>query len=165
MRFLLVFTIGLALVVVACTRPTTSPTIAPAPAATPAATPTEPSPPAPTATPSATPVSAPTVAPAPTVALAPTATPTPVLETPAPFFLRVTAPQSESVVTTAVIQVTGETAVDAVASVNSQIAEVDATGRFQVSLTLAEGPNIIEVVASDFSGNQAQELRTVIFVR
>jgi uncharacterized UPF0146 family protein len=68
-------------------------------------------------------------------------------------------------VTTAVIQVTGETAVDAVVTVNGQIAEVGATGRFQVTLTLAEGPSIIEVVASDFSGKQAQELRTVIFVR
>jgi hypothetical protein len=79
--------------------------------------------------------------------------------------LRVTAPLNESVVTTAVIQVTGETTVDAVATVNGQIAEVDANGRFQVTLTLPEGPSIIEVVASDFSGNQAQELRTVIFVR
>ncbi len=121
MRFLLVFTIGLALVVAACTRPVAVPTTV--------------------------------------------ATPTPILVTPEAFFLRVTAPQNESVVTTAVIQLTGETAVDAVVTVNGQIAEVDATGRFQVTLTLAEGPSTIEVVASDFSGNQAQELRTVIFVR
>jgi len=120
MRFLLVFTIGLALVLAACTRPATSPTTAAAP------------------------------------------TPT---ATPATFFLSVTAPQNESVVASAVIQVTGETAVDAVVTVNGQIAEVDATGRFQATLTLAEGPSTIEVVASDFSGNQAQELRTVIFVR
>ena len=42
---------------------------------------------------------------------------------------------------------------------------MDANGRFQANLTLAEGPTTIEVVASDFSDNQAQELRTVIFVR
>jgi hypothetical protein len=68
-------------------------------------------------------------------------------------------------VTTAAIQVTGETTVDAVVTVNGQIAEVDAIGRFQVAITLVEGPSTIEVIASDFSGNQAQELRNVIFVR
>ena len=137
MRFLLVFTIGLALVLAACTGPTTSPTAAPAPAA------------------ALTPGTIPTLV----------ATPTSILVTPATFFLSVTAPQNESVVTTAVIQVTGETAVDAVVTVNGQIAEVDANGQYQATLTLAEGPSTIEVVASDFSGNQAQELRTVIFVR
>jgi len=136
MRFLFVFTIGLALVMAACTGPSTSPTNAPAPAAL-------------------TPGTIPTLL----------ATPTSNLVTPATFSLSVTAPQNESVVTTPVIQVTGATAVDAVVTVNGQIAEVDANGRFQASLTLAEGPSTIEVVASDFSGNQAQELRTVIFVR
>jgi hypothetical protein len=137
MRLLLVFTIGLALVLVACTSATISPTTAPAP------------------TPAFTPGTIPTSV----------ATPTSILVTPTTFFLSVTAPQDESVVTTAVIQVTGETAVDAVVTVNGQIAEVDATGLFQATLTLAEGPTTIEVVASDFSGNQGQELRTVIFVR
>ncbi len=107
-------------------------------------------------------------APPPTATPTPTSTPTAAAPlpplTPAAFFLRVTSPEDEAVVTAASLQVTGETTPDAVVTVNGQIVEVDADGRFQATLSLKEGPNVIEVLASDFSGNQAQELRTVIFV-
>jgi len=119
--------------------------------------------PAPTLTTSPTQSATPRSIPTPEAASIPPATSIPI--TPAAFFLKVTAPQDESVVTTGTVQVTGETTPNAVVTVNSQLAEVDADGRFQVSLNLTEGPNLIEVVASDFSNNQFRELRTVIFVR
>lgn len=119
--------------------------------------------------PTPTPTLLPKVTPTPILPLTstptPTATPTPVVVAPTAFFLKVTAPPNESVVTTTALQVAGETTPDAVVTVNGQIVEVDANGRFQVTLSLAQGPNVIEVAASDFSGKQAQELRTVILAQ
>jgi hypothetical protein len=95
----------------------------------------------------------------------PTTTATRAPVTPEAFFLKVTSPQDESVVTTPTVEVAGDTTADAVVTVNGRVVEVDANGRFQLSLSMEEGPNVIEVVASDFSGSQAHDVRTVIFLR
>ena len=118
---------------------------------------------------------APTPTPTPTVraATTPAAVPSPTLpavETPvgapaaAAFFLKVSSPQNESVVVTPRLSVAGETTPDAVVTINGQLIEVDADGRFEISLALEEGPNVIEVVASDFDGHNAQEVRSVLLV-
>ncbi len=115
--------------------------------------------PAPTATPT------PTFTPTETVTLSlvtPTATATSVAETPQAFLLKVLAPQDEAVVTTASIQVRGETIPSAVVTVNGQIVEVDADGQFQVTLTLEEGPNVIDIIATDEDGNEVA-VELVIF--
>ena len=46
----------------------------------------------------------------------------------------------------------GSTTADAVVSVNGVVVEVDAQGSFEAIVTLEEGPNLIEVVASDLTG-------------
>jgi hypothetical protein len=75
----------------------------------------------------------------------------------------VTSPQDESIVNTPNIVVVGTTSPGAVVSVNGGLANVDAAGAFQLSLALEEGPNIIEVVASDVNGNELYEILSVIY--
>ena len=112
---------------------------------------------------------APSPTPTPTPTPAPTSTPTPELTpTPTPtsigFFLQVTEPQDESIVTSSVIPVGGTTSPDAVVSVNGEVVEVDERGNFTTMVTLEEGPNIIEVIASDFEGNKESTILAVIYI-
>ena len=83
---------------------------------------------------------------------------------PAGFFLEVRAPQNEVVVSVSPLSVKGATAPDAVATVNGLEVEVDAQGQFVTQVTLEEGPNTIEVLASDFQGNQEAQTLTVIYI-
>ncbi|MEX0761992.1 MAG: hypothetical protein WD208_03675 [Dehalococcoidia bacterium] len=110
-------------------------------------------------TPTATAVSStPTLAP--TVTPTPTATPDPTEE----FFLYMEAPgQDEAFVDSEVYEVTGRTTVDALVSVNDTIAQVDEDGRFRVTVSLEEGPNFVEVVASNTAGDQASEILLIIY--
>lgn len=143
------------------------------PPATPVAVPTATPLPATTQVPAltATPLPAATQVPTPMPTQTPTAVPapteTPPVEetvTPVPFFLTVTSPEDETTVTADSMEVTGETTPDAVVSVNGEPVEVDASGNFTVTVELVEGPNFLEVVASDFAGNEVQEIRAVIYL-
>jgi uncharacterized protein YfaP (DUF2135 family) len=79
--------------------------------------------------------------------------------------LEIVTPKDESVVQNASVLVQGRTVPDAVVSVNGQPAEVDASGNFSATITLEQGPNSIEVIASDFLDNQESKVFTVIYVR
>jgi len=81
-----------------------------------------------------------------------------------PLPLEVTQPEDESIVNTSEIVVKGETTPDAVVTVNEVVADVDAEGKFSATITLEEGPNTIEVIASDFEGREASEVLSVIYV-
>jgi hypothetical protein len=83
---------------------------------------------------------------------------------PAGFFLEVSAPQNEVVVNQSPLPVKGATAPDAVATVNGLEVDVDAQGQFVAQVPLEEGPNTIEVLASDFLGNQEGRTLTVIYI-
>lgn len=83
---------------------------------------------------------------------------------PAGFFLAVTAPQNEAVVKVSPLPVQGQTTPDSVATVNGQVVEVDAQGQFLAQVMLEEGPNFIEVLASDFDGHQQGQILTVIYI-
>ena len=105
---------------------------------------------------------APTPTKAPTETAAPTATPAPTPEpTPAPLFLEVLSPEDESIVNTSEIEVTGNTLSSAIVSVNEEMITVNPDGSFSTTITLEEGTNDIEVVASDIDG---QELYEPLFV-
>jgi hypothetical protein len=78
--------------------------------------------------------------------------------------LEVTQPEDESIVNTSEVMVKGETTADAVVTVNGILADVDADGRFSATVSLEEGPNVIEVYASDFEGREASEILSVIYV-
>ncbi len=160
-------------------EPTVAPTIfiAPTPTSTPSPTFTPiPPTPTPSPTPSPTPTQVPTptltptptpVPPTPTPTLAPTPTPAP---TPIPqsleLSLQVTSPEDNVVVKSAQLDVMGTTSPDATVSVNGQLATVDPSGEFGTAapLHLLEGPNLIEVIASDLNGDVRAVVLTVIFI-
>ena len=176
------------LLIIACRGP--SPTETPTPPPLPTATPTA-IPPTPTSIPRATPTPTPTVVilPTPTLKPTPTSTPTPTVPPPTPtpiptprptptqtltptpvpqseeLLLEVTSPQDNSVVTSAAIPAVGRTSPDATVSVNGRLVEIDLSGNFQTLLTLEEGINLIEVIASDLSGEVLTRVLTVIYIR
>lgn len=115
----------------------------------------------PDSTPSHTPTPVSTPTPAPT--LQPDAETTPEPALPEELFLEVLEPADESVVNEVPLVVLGRTTPDAVVSVAGETAEVNAKGEFVKLLQLDEGPNFIEVVASDLSGNQENAVLAVIY--
>jgi len=78
--------------------------------------------------------------------------------------LKVTSPQDESTVYTFETEVAGVTAPDAVVSVNGMLVDVDADGKFSTTVSLEEGPNSIEVIASDYEGHEASKILTIIYL-
>lgn len=126
--------------------------------------------PAPTATagtlPSPTPrTSSPTLTPR---AILPTATPKPppVTDPAATVSTELTLDifgiGEETTVKGSSIIVAGRTRADAVLSINGVIIPMDDEGRFEVTVALNPGPNLIEVVASDLEGNQKSRVLAVV---
>ena len=58
----------------------------------------------------------------------------------------------------------GITSADAIVSVNGVIVEVQADGTFELTLALDPGPNVVDVVASDLSGNLASSSLAIISI-
>ena len=116
------------------------------------------------AAPSATPP--PTFSPVTTPTVTPTPAPgsTPAAAVPAALSLTITAPQDEVVVKDSILRVMGRTSPDAVVSVNGNIVRsVDMDGNFSAAVSLLEGPNLLEVIATDYGGSQASQVLTVIY--
>jgi hypothetical protein len=93
----------------------------------------------------------------------PTPVPTPTT-LPAALSLEVSSPRDNSIVRSAEIPVTGQTSPDATVSVNGQLADVDSSGSFEALLALEEGPNLIEVIATDLAGDVRSQVWTVIYI-
>ena len=64
------------------------------------------------------------------------------------------------------VVIQGAVSPDATVSVNGLLASVDPSGSFQtdVPLALAEGHNLIEIVASDLEGNVISQVLTLIYL-
>ena len=140
-----VLIIGIMLLLVACGAPEPLPTPKPTPAPTPTPTPTPT--PAPTPTPEPIPTPAPTLPPGPPLELA--------VVVPKDGTAALQDKESvEFTVGTWGIPVMGTTRVDAVVTVDGTLVEVNEDGMFVHSVGLAEGPNLVEVTASDLLGNQ-----------
>ena len=77
--------------------------------------------------------------------------------------LEILEPADEAIVDVSRITVSGETLADAVVSINGAIADIDYQGIFTGEVNLDAGPNVIEVVASDFYGNEKSAILTVIY--
>ncbi len=126
------------------------------PTATPLPTPTAPLPTVLPPTPSPTSTPTPTATPTAIPTLTPTATPTPP-PSPTPillpdFFLRVDEPEFGATVTTPILSVTGFTTPGSTISANRIAAEVTPYGSFRAQVPLAQGLNIIEVLATSGAG-------------
>ena len=80
-----------------------------------------------------------------------------------PFLLLITEPESESVVYTPTLTLSGRTGPNAVVSINGRSLPVDQFGYFSASVLLEEGPNFIDVVATNDDGRTLSEVVAVIF--
>ena len=93
--------------------------------------------------------------------------PTPTLITaPEPsgtLWLQVLSPQDEAVVNTPQVDVIGSAPAGAVISVNDEILIVGDDGQFKTTVSLDEGPNLIEIIASDDNGNETSLILTIIY--
>ena len=82
---------------------------------------------------------------------------------PVPLFLVVTEPSTQTVVSNSSIMVSGRTAPGAVVSVNGVSIQVDQIVIFSTSVTMEEGPNLIDVVAADAEGVVLSTVVAVIY--
>ena len=82
---------------------------------------------------------------------------------PQPFFLLITEPEDQTIVSRGTIPVTGRTVPDAVVTVEGVGVPVGELGIFSTSVTLEQGPNIIDVVATGPQGEQLSAVIAVIF--
>lgn len=81
---------------------------------------------------------------------------TSVLATPAsdPLGLKIISPEDGAVVHMPQVEVAGEAPMELVITINDEIVLVGETGTFAVTIPLEEGPNAIQIVASDVEGNE-----------
>jgi Glucodextranase, domain B len=66
----------------------------------------------------------------------------------------ITSPADETVVNVPQVDVVGQAPAQAVISINDNVVVASATGQFSTTVPLQEGPNEIDVVASDVEGNE-----------
>jgi sulfur transfer complex TusBCD TusB component (DsrH family) len=77
--------------------------------------------------------------------------------------LQVLSPQDGAAVKTPQVLVVGTSTPGAVVTVNDDIIEVGADGKFQSTVALVQGKNVVEIVASDDQGNQQNIELNVIY--
>jgi len=79
------------------------------------------------------------------------------------LWVHVFSPPDEAVVQTAQIVVAGQAPADTVISLNNEVYVVSADQSFNIPVNLEEGPNALEFVASDLSGNEVAFTLTVTY--
>jgi hypothetical protein len=79
------------------------------------------------------------------------------------LWLQVLSPLDEAVVNTHQVDVVGSAPAGAVISINEEILIVGADGHFKATESLDEGPNLIEIIASDEDGNEMSALLTITY--
>ena len=82
---------------------------------------------------------------------------------PLPFLLLVTEPEDQSIVSEAVVRLSGRTGPEAITSVNGVSVSVDELGFFSTTVTLDPGPNIIDVVATNVDGKTLSTVLALIY--
>lgn len=95
--------------------------------------------------------------PAPTLAVADTPTPS------SAFTLTLETPHDGETLHVSPVLVIGQTSPGAVVSVNDAVTIANPQGRFSLSVPLQEGPNVLEVIASDATGEQVYIILTVLY--
>lgn len=79
------------------------------------------------------------------------------------FQVRIVSPEDNSTLNSPQVEVKGYTVPDAVVTVNDIITIADASGAFTAKVPLIEGPNVLEVLASDDQGNEGYLQLTVTY--
>ena len=81
------------------------------------------------------------------------------------LFLEIISPTEEVVfVESATFLLTARTVIDAAVSVNDDLVEVNEEGILEAELTLEEGPNLVEVVASTAGGDELSAVLTIFYL-
>ncbi len=80
-----------------------------------------------------------------------------------PFFLLITQPETQSIVSQKNIVLAGRTSSGSIVSVNGVSVPVDPLGIFSSTITLGEGPNIIDVLATSNEGDVLSSIIAVIY--
>jgi hypothetical protein len=93
----------------------------------------------------------------PTLAVAATPTPS------AGFTLTLETPHDGETVNFTPLLVIGQTEPNAIVSVNDTVGLANADGRFSLAVPLEEGPNVLEVIASNKAGEQTSLILTVLY--
>jgi hypothetical protein len=93
----------------------------------------------------------------PTLALPNTPTPT------MPFTITLDAPRDGETTSASPLLVSGFTLPSAVVSVNDAVGLAGADGRFVLTVPLEAGPNVLEIIASKPTGDQASLIVTVLY--
>jgi hypothetical protein len=95
------------------------------------------------------------IQPAPTIINAP--------DTSGTLWLQILSPEDEAVVNIPQVDVMGSAPAGAVITVNDDILIVGNDQQFKTTISLDEGPNLIEIIASDDNGNEMPILLTVTY--
>ncbi|MEJ5241648.1 MAG: hypothetical protein WHS87_10665 [Anaerolineales bacterium] len=82
---------------------------------------------------------------------------------PSGHILQIVAPQDGDVVNTPSVLLRGFAPPETVISINDDIYLVGPQGQFEIPLTLEEGPNVFEIVASDLSGNEESVILVITY--
>ena len=82
-----------------------------------------------------------------------------------PFLLLITEPENQSVVDSSRLPLSGRTGPNAIVSINGRSVPVDRFGYFSTTMPLVEGPNFIDVVATNDDGQTFSEVVEVIYRR
>lgn len=82
---------------------------------------------------------------------------------PQPFILVITEPRDQSIVSEATIRLSDLTGTDAIVTVQGVGITVDAVGVFSTTIALDQGPNVIDVVATDADGRVLSAVIAIIY--
>lgn len=82
---------------------------------------------------------------------------------PLPFLLLITEPEDQSIVSQALVRLSGRTGPEAITSVNGVSVSVDELGSFSTMVTLEPGPNIVDVVATNNDGRILSKVIALIY--
>jgi hypothetical protein len=99
----------------------------------------------------------------PTMMILPTQTLVSAPVTSGSLWLQVLSPQDEAVINTSQVDVIGSAPAGAVVSINEEVLIVGDDQKFKTLMSLDEGPNLIEIIASDEDGNEMSILLTVTY--
>ena len=80
-----------------------------------------------------------------------------------PFLLLITEPENESIVSASLLRLSGRTGPNAIVSINGRSSPVDRFGYFSSTVALDEGPNVIDVVATNDDGRTLSTVLAVIY--
>lgn len=99
----------------------------------------------------------------PTTVTQPTSTVVTAPDTSGALWLRVLSPPDEAVVNTPQVDIVGSAPAGAVLSVNDDILLVGDDQHFKTTISLDEGPNLIEIIASDDNGSETSIILAVTY--